>query len=84
MDHDEAWWKFRDTIRSFFYTAAPVVIVASIFAVGWAKSIESRVNTENFTGNALVQTRLASGKPSQSIETKESTNQIAGVRDGDD
>ena len=46
MEHSEKWHRFADTARNLFYPLIPIVVVASLWSLAWARSLEAQVFLE--------------------------------------
>jgi hypothetical protein len=53
VNRNETWWQFKDTLRSVLYSLAPFVLIATIWAIGYARQMESRVRSLSTATNEV-------------------------------
>jgi hypothetical protein len=82
---DEKWWHFKDAVRNCFYAIAPIVVIATVWSIGWAKSIESHINNGNAPASILIDGRIITARPVQPANPQPTgnTDPVADINTGD-
>jgi hypothetical protein len=53
VNPNETWWQFKDTLRSVLYSLTPFVLLATIWGIGYARQMESRVASRSTASNEI-------------------------------